>query len=98
MGKQKKSPEELQAEFDAWKATDEFKAIEKFMEERSKLDPKVIDLAAIDLCTDIQEYLNALWGMKYPKKTKTRKYLLISYKYFSLRAAIREDHVLREGH
>jgi hypothetical protein len=63
--------------FEKWKTEDEYQAIEKFMDERSKVPNKTLELGAIDLCVDIQNYLNAFWdmmcAMKVPKKTKARK-------------------------
>lgn len=57
--------------------SDEYKVMEKFMEERGKIpDRGVIDLGAIDLCYDIQNYLNAKYEMlaalKVPKKSKRK--------------------------
>jgi hypothetical protein len=77
MGKQKLDPEERERQFQQWKEGEDYKTIDRFMDERNKLPPKTIELGCIDLCYDIQPFLTAMWEMvsalKVPKKTKAGK-------------------------
>ena len=88
MGRQKLTEEEKEANFNNWMASDEFQAIAKFELERSKLTSKTLELAAVDLCEDIQPFLDSLWAMvgavKAPKKTKARKLIITVIIFFSL--------------
>lgn len=53
MGRQRLTEEEKEQNFNNWKATPEYKAIEEFMAERDKIPNKVLEVACVDLCYPI---------------------------------------------
>lgn len=76
MPKAKQTPEEKEKAFEDWKLADDYKAIQHFLETRTK-DPQVegMDNAYKDIWHNWQPVLDSLWAMskalKVPMKSKS---------------------------
>ena len=62
--------------YDAWKASDEWAAIEQFQQLReTEINAKItrFDMSDKDLCADIQKYLDGMWDLVQTLKVPGRK-------------------------
>ena len=70
------SDEKKEEMFEAWKNSAEYGAIERFIEERSKIDR--LEMSCSDISKNIQPYLDQIFqlgaDMKVPRKAKPSKF------------------------